>query len=234
MKHRFYGDQNDYIKYGLLNVLSSQYESIGINWYLTDDHHGKQNHGKLIGYLNDDKWRYYNPRIFHLLKHRVENNQRNVQYCRIDHVVEIKEECIEQLPDNKGQIEYANLRADWHAEAKKKLAECDLVFFDPDIGVIEQLPAGPIRASEYATIAEINDYNWCDWVAIQFLERRRRFDQMWCNPITASAQRMNKKVVAFVSSTIAFLYVTDHIDATLSRKVFERWDTRICTQILIV
>ncbi len=59
MKHRFYGDKKDYIKYGLLNVLSSRYSAIGINWYLTPDHHGNQNHGNDTQYLDDEKWSHY-------------------------------------------------------------------------------------------------------------------------------------------------------------------------------
>lgn len=234
MKNRFYGDRKDYIKYGLLDVLSSQYKSIGINWYLTDDRHGNQKNGNDIRYLEDDKWRHYNPQIFSLLKSRVNNNQRNIAYCMTDCVIDkFKHEYIAQLPDNMGQSSYLNLRAEWHLKAKSNLTECDLVFFDPDIGVVEQLPDGPIRASEYSTIAEINDYDWCDWLVIQFLQHKSRFKQLSVNPITASAQRMNKKVVSFIASSIAFIYVTDNIDIVLLRKVFERWDTKISTQILI-
>jgi len=85
MKNRFYGDKKDYIKYGLLDVLSLQYSSIGINWYLTDDRHGNQAHGNDIRYLEDDNWTHYNPRIFSLLKNRVDNNQRNITHCMTDH-----------------------------------------------------------------------------------------------------------------------------------------------------
>jgi len=233
MKNRFYGDKKDYFKYGLLDVLSTQYKSIGINWYLTDDRHGNPNHGKDIRYLSDGNWRHYNSGIYDKLQKRVHNNQKNVKYCAIDRVVEIKHEFIEQLPDNEGRIEYPKLRNAWHSEAKKELAACDLVFFDPDIGVIEQLPSGPIRASEYATIAEIKDYDWCDWLTIQFLQPRSRFNQLCVNPIAVRAQHMNKKVVAFIASAIALLYVTDDINVSLLRQVFEKWDTKICTQVLI-
>jgi len=200
---------------------------------LTDDRHGNQNHGNDTRYLDDDTWRHYNSRIFPLLENRVRNHQRKVRYCREDRVIDIRREFIKQLPDNTRQIEYPNLRGTWHSDAKNELAECDLVFFDPDIGIIAQLPVAPIRASEYSTIVEINDYDWCDWLVIQFLQPRCRFDQLCANPITASAQRMNKKVVAFIASAIAFLYVTDNIDMMLLRRVFERWDTKISTQILI-
>jgi hypothetical protein len=89
MKNRFFGDKKDYIKYGLLNILSTDYRAIGINWYLTDDHHGNQNYGHDLNYLNDENWQRRDPRIFELLKERVENGQRNVNYCRLDRVIPI-------------------------------------------------------------------------------------------------------------------------------------------------
>ena len=233
MKDRFYGDKKDYIKYGLLNVLSSQYKTIGINWYLTDDEHGNQQHGKDVRYLEDRNWGHYAPEIFSKLKHRVNNDQRAVRFCRLDGVVKVQHEFMEKLPANAEQREYQKLREVWHAKAIGTLTGCDLVFLDPDIGVTEQLRPGPIRASEYASKSEIYDYEWCDLLVIQFLQPRGRFDQLRANPIKSYAERLNKKVIAFIALSLAFLYVTDKVDISLLRQVFERWDTKISPQILL-
>jgi hypothetical protein len=237
MKNRFYGDKKDYFKYGLLDILSANYESIGINWYLTDDNHGNQKFGKDIGYLYNDQvnWKQYNSEIFDLLKKRVDNGDRMVKYCGEDNVVRIHYEVIDQLPDNVEQGEYQGRRETWHSKAVHDLAQCDLIFFDPDIGVRfnNKLPNGVILSSEFATIEEINDYDRCDWLIIQFLQRRRRFDQLFNNPIAISARKNNKKVVAFIAGNVAFLYVTKCIDLILLKRVFECWDTKISTQILI-
>lgn len=233
MKNRFYGDKKDYIKYGLLDVLSSEYKSIGINWYLTDDRHGNQRHGNDLGYLSDAAWSHCNPRIYPLLKERVNNNERAVKYCRLDAVLRVDHEVLEQLPDNAVQEEYRELRDKWHYKAKKRLAGCDLIFFDPDIGVKNQLPVEPVKASEYSASTEINEYDWCDWLAIQFLQPRSRFDQLSTNQVVISAQRMNKKVVAFIVSSVAFLYVTNSIKLRLLHHISKRWDSKICTQIII-
>lgn len=233
MKDRFYGDKKDYMKYGLLNVLSCQYKAIGINWYLTDDDHGNQQHGNDIRYLEDKNWGHYAPKIFSQLKRRVSNGQRAVRYCRIDGVVEVQHEFMERLPAKVEQRDYQKLREDWHAKAIDTLTGCDLVFLDPDIGVTEQLPTEPARASEYSSNSEIYDYEWCDLLVIQFLQPRRRFDQLRANPITSHAERLNKKVIAFIASSLAFLYVTDKVDVSLLRRVFERWDTKIGPQVLL-
>jgi hypothetical protein len=234
MKNRFYGDKKDYFKYGLLDVLSYRYDSIGINWYLTDDNHGHQGHGRGIAYLNNDNWRHYNSDIFDKLKIRVQNGKRSVKYCMIDNVIfNLRYEAIDQLPDNADPRNYDKLRKDWHLKSLSKLNKCDLIFFDPDIGVKNNLPNGPVRGSEYAKITEINDYDWCDWLVIQFLQHQNRFKQLSLNPIIISAQKRKKKIVAFIAEAIALLYVTDNIDLILLRRVFERWDTKISTQILL-
>jgi hypothetical protein len=44
---------------------------------------------------------------------------------------------------------------------------------------------------------------------------------------------MGKKMIAFIASSLAFLYVTDTVDVLLLRQLFERWDTKISPQILV-
>lgn len=234
MKNRFYGDKKDYFKYGLLDVLSCRYDSIGINWYLTDDNHGHQGHGNETGYLSQNNWRHYHPEIYDNLIIRVNNRQRSINYCKIDNLVnKLKYEVIEQLPDNANQGEYGSLREIWHLKAMEELSKNDLILFDPDKGIRENLFPGPIHGSEHAKISEISDYNWCDWLAIQFLQPTNRFNQLTINPITMSAKDKKRKVVAFIAGPVAFLYVTDNIDLKLLRRVFETWDTKISTQILL-
>ena len=201
---------------------------------MTDDNHGHQGHGRGTAYLDNDNWQHYDPEIYRKLKFRVKKGQRNIKYCMIDNVVRnLKYEHIDQLPDNVFQEDYERLRKNWHYRAMNKLNKCDLIFFDPDIGVKDNLLHGPIRGSEHAKIAEINDYKWCDFITIQFLQHTNRFNQLCVNPITISAQKRNKKIVAFIAESIAFLYVAHSIDLILLRRVFERWDTKISTQILI-
>jgi hypothetical protein len=234
MKNRYYGDKKDYIKYGLLDVLAADYRSLGINWYLTEDHHGNQNFGHDLNYLNDNNWQNRDPRIFEKLKQRVENGQRNVNYCRLDKVIPIKHEVIEQLPDNVAQEEYEDRRSEWHSRAKKTLEECDLIFFDPDIGVRDHLPNNPIRASQYCVNSlEIRDYDWCDWLVIQFLSQRPRYPQLFSNPVSQTALQLNKKVIAFISGSVAFLYVTEEIRINMLQQIFMKWDSKISTYILI-
>ena len=94
-----------------MDVLSSRYRKIGINWYLTDDRHGNPNHGKDIKYLEDENWSYHAPAIFSSLKDRVKNNQRNVSFCKLDRVVGIEHEFMDALPAHANRRDYLEVRA---------------------------------------------------------------------------------------------------------------------------
>jgi len=234
MKNRFYGDVNDYIKYVILDIFAKQYAAIGINWYLTDDDHGKQNDGGRIEYLDkEDEWKDYNPRIFEQLKKRVEAGQRNISCCQQDKIVDFKYEFREQLPDNANHYDYERLRAQWHSRAKASLKKCDLVFFDPDIGVLDTLSKSVVKNSEYCLVKEIEDYENSDWLIVIFPKRAKRYPALKSNPIVKRAESSKKKVMVFMYGGMALLYISKEIQAKLLARVFEIWDTRIETKILV-
>lgn len=210
MKNRFYGDVNDYIKYGILDIFSKKYKSIGINWYLTDDRHGKNGDGNIDCHLKNEKaWRGFNERIFDKLKPRLQLDQRNIRYCLEDNVFNFKDEFIEQLPDNAPRRDYPVLRNGWHARAKTHLSECDLVFFDPDIGVIDQFSKSVIKNSEYCLAKEIADYDWCDWLVVVFPKHAKRYPTLKANPIVITAEQQHKKVMVFIYGGMTLLYILD-------------------------
>jgi len=234
MKNRFYGDVNDYIKYGILDILARHYKSIGINWYLTDDRHGKKGDGNIDRHLKKEKdWGGFNPQVYGKLKVRLQIGQRHIKYCREDKLFDFKNEFIEQLPDNAHRRDYGKLRNEWHARAKKHLAKCDLVFFDPDIGIIDQLSKGVVKNSEYCLVKEIEDYDWCDWLIVVFPKHAKRYSTLKTNPIVKSAEQQNKKVMVFLYGAMALLYVSNNIQAKILSGVFKEWDTKVETKVLI-
>jgi len=234
MKNRFYGDVNDYIKYGILDILAKEYKSIGINWYLTDDQHGGKGDGKIDLHITKEKdWRGYNPKIYDKLKNRLQLDQRNIKYCGEDKVFNFKHEFVEQLPDNALRSDYANLRNEWHARARRHLSKCDLVFFDPDIGVIDQLSKSVEKNSEYCLAKEIVDYDWCDWLVVVFPKHAKRYSTLKANPIVIRAEQQAKKVMVFLYGGMALLYISTILKVEILSRVFEEWDTKIKTKILV-
>ena len=68
MKNQYFGDINDYRKYGLLRVLSEVSGlSIGMCWLLTQD--DGDGDGEIRAYLSKtSRWRHYDPELYERLQ----------------------------------------------------------------------------------------------------------------------------------------------------------------------
>lgn len=127
MKDQYFGDINDYVKYGLLRLFAKTGFRIGVCWMMTPS--DGRTDGRKIQYLtNPLKWRDYDPELFDCLSNAVttDRNVRQIQKAPI-------------LPNctfyNDVVPESLNSRGTWTSQALKKFSDVDLVFFDPDNGI---------------------------------------------------------------------------------------------------
>jgi len=130
MKNQYFGDVNDYLKYGLLRALTGRSRlSLAVCWMLTPDD-GRMD-GRFTEYLRQpDPWRAFDPDLYDVLYDAVVvQGQRNVDLVAGAGL----------LP---GAHLYDPLLADDAVGRERyfdtfwKMAKgCDLVFFDPDNGM---------------------------------------------------------------------------------------------------
>lgn len=142
MKNQYYGDVNDYRKYGLLRCLASGGPlSIGVCWMLTPDD-GRAD-GGLISYLGaPDEWRGYDPGLFdHLRRDVVDRNRRDIACVEAGALIPGASFCSGVVPQGKPA------RVGYFADVLQSLAPCQLLFFDPDNGVEVHSVAFGSRAS---------------------------------------------------------------------------------------
>src|SRR5712691_2688879 len=127
MKNQYFGDINDYRKYGLLRVLANHSRlAAGICWLLTeDDRHGD---GELRAYLSrPSRWRHYDPELFDNLQRLVTSDvRRDVRLTREWALIPNATYFETLVRDNLASRD-AYFDAVWDA-----LRSCDLIFFDPD------------------------------------------------------------------------------------------------------
>ncbi len=79
MKNQYFGDINDFKKYGILRALSDGGKiKIGVCWMLTPDN--DKNEGKFISYIDKpNKWRKFDPALFDSLSYALKSlKNRNV------------------------------------------------------------------------------------------------------------------------------------------------------------
>ena len=135
MKHQYFGDVNDFRKYGLLRTLAKGNINILISWMLTQN--DKSADGKFIKYLNDpNKWRQYDPELFDALYEEVIVNKRRDVACVRKRNMIRNASFVEVALDGSTAA-----RDSWLTELRRKSSNMDLVFFDPDNGI--EVPSAP-------------------------------------------------------------------------------------------
>ncbi len=153
MKNQYVGDINDFRKYGLLRVLSSDGAiRTGVCWMLTPD--DMRNDGQFISYLDaSHAWRGYDPVLFDRLVMCVRNpEERNVQCIEETGILPNARFHSEVLRDN------LNDRRRYFAEMQTRFADRDLVFFDPDNGLeIQSCSMGRKNSNKYLYWSELID-----------------------------------------------------------------------------
>jgi hypothetical protein len=137
MKNQYFGDVNDYRKYGLLRLLSGEGGiRMGVCWMLTPDDEGPD--GKKTHYLDDSKrtkWRAFDPQLYDVLRTKVKGHETEPQSRDVKHFDE------SLLPNSVawGQVlnDSASDRESYFDGMWSKFSAegVQLVFFDPDDGL---------------------------------------------------------------------------------------------------
>lgn len=151
MKHQYFGDINDFFKYGLLHALSAEQRlKLGICWMLTAD--DSRRDGSRIGYLDEpNKWRPRNPALFdHLARYVKAEGKRSVRHMERDNILPGAMFYLRRLTDN------AIERRRYFSDVLKRFAGVDLIFFDPDNGLeVKSVPLGKVNSSKYLYFSEV-------------------------------------------------------------------------------
>ena len=151
MKDCYAGDIGDYGKFALLRELRHQGLSIGVNWYKTDAVASeKQNDGK---YRIPDHLAIYDTELSSRL--------RKIFYSRDGADRSIKALENEKLID--GALYFSEkvpvvCRDKWHHRALREFSALDLVFLDPDNGMIVPSTASHQKQIKYVLDTEVRDY----------------------------------------------------------------------------
>lgn len=139
MQDRYAGDIGDYVKLALLRAISPGL-SLGIVWYLYPDE-GHNTDGRHIGYLDQlKKWRDLDPELFDVLLSTVRDltSVDALQTSGLSHGARFAAEPI--VTGGLPARERSDARQAWFDRTMTALKGCELVFADPDNGLIDDSP----------------------------------------------------------------------------------------------
>ncbi len=151
MKNQYFGDINDYRKYGLLRAVSrvTDFRTL-VAWMLTPDDGSTD--GKFIKYLSEpQKWLRYDPVLYsHLSQILSTHNERKVEHIEDANLLKNMEYFSKVVPDKAAD------RDAWFTELLQKANSSNFVFLDPDNGLeIKSKPYGCKNSSKYLFWKEV-------------------------------------------------------------------------------
>ena len=150
MKHQYFGDVNDYVKYGLLRCFAKSDIRVGVCWMLTPA--DQKPDGRKIKYLSQpQEWGHHDPDLYGLLSNVVRRaNGRHLRHIEAKGGIPKALFFSDIVPDNKID------RAVWYKQALAKLNGAKLLFFDPDNGLeVPSKPMGRKESSKYVYWEEL-------------------------------------------------------------------------------
>ena len=144
MQDRYVGDIGDFVKYGLLRAIRGE-KSLGVAWYLHPNA-GPVGDGRHTAYLCDpDEWRHLDADLFDALGKLIPD-RRSVTNIQESGILGDAAFAADRLAVDDIKIrDRERWRHQWFDRIRCQLADCDLVFADPDNGLVPDDRFRPAR-----------------------------------------------------------------------------------------
>ena len=208
MKDSYFGDINDYYKYGLIRIITVHAElTSSICWMLTKDE-GSRDGRKLKYLMNPSKWSGFDPELFSELRNIVVDEQnRGFRYARERNLIPSASYFEEYLSDDL-QARTKYMESFMHLSSSAKL-----LFFDPDNGMeVASVRLGRKGSSKYLYWEELDAFSPRDASILIYqhfprVERQRFIDQQ-ANRFLSETEYSH--VMSFRTANVVFFLLIAH------------------------
>lgn len=229
MKDQYFGDINDYRKYGLLRLLSAESEiSTGVCWMLTPS--DGRTDGQFLRYLDQPaKWRRFDSALFdHLFRCVRIDGERDIRRMEDADILPNTRFWPRLLSDN------ATERHQYFTEMLESFREADLIFFDPDNGFeTPSRPLGRRNSNKYIYLNELSDTYSAGHSVLVYQHFVRESRDSFIERIAELIQSKTEaaKLYSFRTPHVVFFLASqdkhaEHFDSR-TRQVSEVWGKQI-------
>ena len=177
MKNQYVGDIGDFGKYSMLRAFIDAGVKVGVNWYLTED--DGSNGGKFMDYLNKDDMRRYCPEVFDALKGIVGNKDKTVFDIEKSGILPGTIFYSEILKPEGTPNDREQERSSWFQESLYELKAAELIFMDPDNGLLESDDATKLGGQKYVLPSEVESYFIEGHNVVYYCHKGRRAYEQW-------------------------------------------------------
>ncbi len=209
MQDRYAGDVGDFGKLGLLRKIAGSGLTIGVNWYHTykPEEHDRGD-GKHIGYLHDCSFRGCDDELLKALQLIVKGNRgiASLEGARL-----ISNACYYSEILRPGS-ERTFSRKNWHSKSLENLAKADIVFCDPDNGLlVKSVPITGAKSDKYVLTAELLDYYRAGKSVIFYNHRGREKKERYLQRFTPLKNQRELATACFSGLTFLRGSLRDYI-----------------------
>lgn len=187
MQDRYAGDVGDFGKIGMLRQIAEVGLKIGVNWYLTykpAEHINAD--GKHIGYLNDVAFKGCDDELLKSL-YTITNGTRSIAALEnaklIPNAIYYKEIL---KPESAKDF----IRSIWYRKSLETLLETDIIFCDPDNGlIVKSVSQKSIKSDKYIIPDELVSYYQAGKSLVFYNHRCREQEQVYLQRFQTLKQR---------------------------------------------
>lgn len=228
MKHQYFGDINDYRKYGLLwCVAEATAQPLGVLWLLTED--DERSDGEFRRYLQEPKkWRHHDPQLYDALSKLLQN----------DHVRHVSHAAAWELLPGATYFEHvftdsATDRTRAMEKAAEHLSRCPIIFIDPDNGIeVGSVSFGAKGSRRYVYWQELKalfqrGHSLLIYQHYPRVTRATFHDQL----ATALRENLGARTAIYSTPNVAFVMAVqpqhEHLLPAIARLVEDRWQGQV-------
>lgn len=232
MQDRYVGDVGDFGKLGLLRKISKFGLRVGVNWYLTykpEEHNNAD--GKHIGYFNNDSFKDCDNELLMSL-YAIVKGTRSVEALEDANL--IPNGIYYKRILKPGSDKYFN-RTEWHSESLEELSESDIIFCDPDNGlIVKSVSRNSNKSDKYILQDELVSYYQAGKSIVFYNHRSREQEQIYLQRFQPLMKRFELEEsewrgLKFARGTTRdYIFIlqpkhTDAVDMAISNMMKSNW-----------
>lgn len=178
MQNRYTGDIGDFGKLGLLRVLQASGLTVSVNWYLVPDENHNSD-GRHVQYLENADYCQLDEPLWLELRRIVKSGQREVSALENENIINAVFFSDPLVFAGKSKSERATIRKTWHEKALMTLSGTDVIFVDPDNGIVVPSALGTVKENKFVKLDELVDYYKQGSSVIYYQHKARRPDSFY-------------------------------------------------------
>ena len=189
MKDQYVADIGDYGKFALLKAFSDEGVCVGVNWYYTSND-GTTAGGKTDYLEKPERFKDYCPDVFQKMD-VIYNTSRTIEAIEASGI--LSDACYykTKVEFSGSPNEIMSKRLEWKERSLEILSKADLVYLDPDNGLLTNEKIKRRKAaSKYALPDEVEAYYRDGKNVVYYCHRGRRKKPVWEEYKSAMLRRL--------------------------------------------